>query len=182
VSLLTAAEIEAGLVRTGVPREVAHRRALELAGHPHEFSPADVVADASAIRWPLRLMLPWSYLVSDNVRKKAVVKMVNGTPVAEMMLTSEYRRAMGLTRERAKSHLVISAPVAIPLALTAMVWVPDEMRAHDVPNFSKCALDALEGVIYTKDRWVWDNRWIRAGVDVDAPRAELTILPLLAAA
>jgi hypothetical protein len=38
--------------------------------------------------------------------------------------------------------------------------------------------DALEGVVYTKDRWLDDVRWYRAGVDVDAPRAEITISPI----
>lgn len=42
MSLFSAAEIEAGLVRTGVPREVAHRRALQLAGP----APTPTVAEA----------------------------------------------------------------------------------------------------------------------------------------
>lgn len=132
-----------------------------------------------AIQWPVKLLLPWSHLVSDNVRKMAVAKMVNGKPVAEMMLTSEYRRCKGLIRDKAKAQLGYVELATYPLKLEAAVWVPDDVRAHDVPNFQKCTLDALEGIVYTKDRWVYDSRFYRVGVDVDAPRADVIITPVL---
>jgi Holliday junction resolvase RusA-like endonuclease len=66
---------------------------------------------------------------------------------------------------------------ACPLRLEARVYVPDN-RVHDVVNFSKCVHDALKGTVFTDDQWLHDVRWIRAGVDVDAPRCELTITPL----
>jgi Holliday junction resolvase RusA-like endonuclease len=57
--------------------------------------------------------------------------------------------------------------------------VPDNHpRRHDAVNFAKCTHDALEKLVYTTDHWLYDVRWIRAGVDVDHPRAELTITPL----
>jgi Holliday junction resolvase RusA-like endonuclease len=69
------------------------------------------------------------------------------------------------------------APVEIPVKLEARVWVPDNRR-RDVPNFAKCVHDALEKLVYVNDCWLYDSRWIRAGVDVDHPRAEITITPL----
>lgn len=154
---------------------------LVLAGEtpkPSRAAVPEVVEDAPPIGWPLRILLPWSSLCSDNVRKMAVVKMVHGKPVAEMMLTPEYRRAKGLIRDHARPRVGKALPVAIPLALIARVWVPDDTRAHDVANFAKVTHDALEGVVYTKDRWLYRVTWERAGVDVDAPRAEVTITPL----
>jgi Holliday junction resolvase RusA-like endonuclease len=36
----------------------------------------------------------------------------------------------------------------------------------------------MAGTIFEDDSQLHDVRWIRAGVDVDAPRCELTITPL----
>lgn len=127
--------------------------------------------DLPAIVWPVRLLLPWSYLVSDN-RKYGVIE-------GKLLATSDYRRAKGLVRDMARAKLGTVAPASIPLELTARVWVPDEMRAHDTANFAKCAHDALEGVVYTKDRWLWKTTWEHAGCDIDAPRCELVIRPLM---
>lgn len=130
--------------------------------------------DLPQIVWPVRLLLPWSYLVSDNERHGVI----NG----KLLLTVRYRRAKGLTRELARAKLGQVEPVSYPVRIEARVWVPDDVHAHDVPNFSKCVHDALESVIYTKDRWLWKASWERAGVDVDAPRCELTIVPHLTGA
>jgi hypothetical protein len=135
VSLLTAAEIEAGLVRTGVPREVAHRRALELTAAP-DSTPIPL---ATGIDWPVRLTLPWSCLISDNRR--------HGVIDGKLLLTSDYRRSKGLIRDHARNRLGRVQPATIPLSLTARVWVPDDTRAHDVANFAKATHDALEGVV-----------------------------------
>jgi hypothetical protein len=147
----------------GIPVRASYR--ADATGTPER--PAESLAE---IAWPVRLLLPWSYLVSDNLR--------HGVIDGRLILTSAYRRAKGLIRDAARSKLAGCEPAACPLALVARVWVPDEIRAHDVPNFAKCCHDALESVVYTKDRWLWDTRWIRAGVDVDAPRAEVTITPI----
>jgi hypothetical protein len=134
--------------------------------YPAKPAPMDVLA----ISWPVRLLLPWSYLVSDNQRHG----IING----KLLLTSAYRRGKGLVRDLARAKLGEVEPANVPLALTARVWVPDEIRAHDVCNFAKAVHDALEGVVYTKDRWLYRVEWERAGVDVDAPRCELTITPI----
>ncbi len=65
-------------------------------------------------------------------------------------------------------------PLNIPLTLHACVYVPDE-RPHDVCNFAKCCHDALQRIVYTNDGRLYATYWERSGVDVDAPRAEITI-------
>lgn len=184
---LSADEIERGLVDQGVPREKAKARALELVGggaptvHRSSLtvhkSPAQ--ADRPAIEWPVTLLLPWSYLVSDNAKYVARIAGTMEKPVPKLNLSPEYRRGKGLVHDAARTKLGLVEPAAIPLALEARVWVPDDNRAHDVCNFAKCVHDALEDVVYTKDRWLHDIHWIRAGVDVDAPRCEIRIAPLL---
>jgi hypothetical protein len=147
---------------------------------PHDHATARPVPEAPAIVWPLRFTLPWSHLVSDNCRFAAGTERRGGG----LLLTTDYRRCRGLIRDKVRDLLGHPAPspVAIPLRLEARVWVPDEARAHDVCNFAKAVHDSLQGVVVTNDRWLWDTRWIHAGADVDAPRAELTITPLPAAA
>jgi Holliday junction resolvase RusA-like endonuclease len=133
----------------------------------------------ATIAWPVQLTLPWSCLVSDNAKYVARVAGTMEKPVAKLNLSPEYRQAKERIHELAISKLLGATPAAEPLQLQARVWVPDDLRAHDVPNFAKCVHDALEGAVYVKDRWLWRATWERAGVDVDAPRAEITITPLL---
>ena len=75
----------------------------------------------------------------------------------------------------ARAQLAGFQPADYPVALTARVWMPDRRPGHDVANFAKCCHDALEGLVYVKDEWLYDVHWIRAGVDVDRPRADITI-------
>jgi len=35
--------------------------------------------------------------------------------------------------------------------------------------------DALESIVFANDKQVYDERWQRVGIDVDAPRAEVTV-------
>lgn len=133
------------------------------------------------IVWPVTLLLPWSYLVSDNARYVARVVGARDKPHAKLNLSPDYRRGKGQVAQAARTKLGDVEPVSIALTLEARVWVPDEIRAHDVCNFAKAVHDALQTIVYTNDRWLWDTRWIRAGVDVDAPRCELTIRPITGA-
>lgn len=126
---------------------------------------------------PLLLTVPWSALVSDNDKYAPALR---GTkPV--IILTERYRKAKQRVQEVARD-VVRGAPLAIPLALHARVWVPDNRPGHDVCNFAKCCHDALEGIVYVRDEWLHDPRWTRAGVDVDRPRAEIRITPFLGTA
>lgn len=132
------------------------------------------------IAWPLELVLPWSALESDNRKHGAILTTVGSLrkPVPKLIMQAGYREAKTKARAIARLGVGDAAAVAFPLRLEARVWVPDNRPGHDVANFAKCAHDALEKVVYTSDQYLHDVRWIRAGVDVDAPRAEITITPL----
>jgi Holliday junction resolvase RusA-like endonuclease len=164
----------------GIP-ERSYRTDQSTAEHPSYPAPPAPV-DLPQIVWPVKLLLPWSYLVSDNARYVARIAGSMDHPHAKLNLTPDYRRGKGQVAELARKRLQGAEPASIALRLEARVWVPDEIRAHDVCNFAKAVHDALQGIVYVNDRWLWDTRWIRAGVDVDAPRCELTIAPLIATA
>lgn len=138
--------------------------------------------DPRMLRFPIRLVLPWSHLVSDNDKYGATItRHKHGGTFPRLILTSEYRDAKLKARAVARVAMTVDgllfAPLERPLRLLARVWVPNN-RVHDVVNFSKCCHDALEGAVYTKDSWLHDVQWQKAGVDVDHPRAEITIEPL----
>lgn len=122
------------------------------------------------IAWPVMLRIPWSRLCSDNERHGVI----NG----RLLLTTKYRQSKAAIAALAREQLGDVEPVAIPLAFTGRVWLPDH-RLHDPCNFGKSTQDALAGVVYVDDRWLWRVVWERAGVDVDAPRAELSISPCM---
>lgn len=123
---------------------------------------------------PITLRLPWSALVSDN--DKFVAK--RRGEKAMMVITEPYATAKERIAQLARDTMGNHAALEVPLSLTARVWFPGG-RTNDVTNWCKLVHDALEGIVYTDDRWIHDARWIRAGVDVDAPRCELTIAALL---
>jgi Holliday junction resolvase RusA-like endonuclease len=123
------------------------------------------------ILMPVRLRIPWSALASDNDKYRV------NKEEGRLYATAQYREAKKRIKNLATEAMDGRPAAACPLALVARVYVPDN-RVHDVVNFSKCCHDAMKGVVFTDDQWLHDVRWIRAGVDVDAPRCELTITPL----
>lgn len=154
--------------QTGVPRDRAEATARQQLGLPVVTAPTPTTT-RQPIRFPITLMLPWSALCSDNKKCHA-----HGD---RHMLTPEYLQSRAAIIERTKFQLGDVEPVTHPLALVARVCVPDN-HVHDVPNFAKGVHDALQGIVYKSDAQLWDTRWIRAGVDVDRPRAELTFTSL----
>lgn len=192
MTLLSEDAIARGLEAAGVPPEKAraeakrqHAQYVHVAGTPPN-PPATLTTTpttdayftaAPAIAWPVRILIPWSHLVSDNERKEPYLVHVDGKPAARMRLSRKYAAALERIQQLARNKVGDAAAVAMPLAIRGLVWVPDE-RPHDVANFEKLVHDALEGPLYTNDRWLHDIHWTRAGVDVDAPRAEITITPI----
>ena len=198
-----------GLMKSGVPRRAAEKRADELlAEEARQLAPspfasgrgggktvaleqAAAVAEAAGVHvwrpgttfseatgrglyhWPFRFVLPWSHLVSDNRKYGAIVK--HGSP--KLIHTAEYREAKRLARIAARRAWGDVSPYADGLLeLTARVFFPNDYRKRDAHNFQKCAHDALKGIVIEDDD-ILVPRWIPAGVDVDAPRAELTLHP-----
>lgn len=170
--------IAAGLMsQYGISRELARTKAQQIAGIPtaSDARPVVEIEAMPAIQWPVRMTLPWSFLIADN--RKYAPAMRGDKPV--MLLTQPYRIAKRQTFDLARATLGLPRPepAAIPLSIEAAVWVPDN-HIHDSCNFAKCVHDALEDTVYTKDRWLKRVLWYEAGVDCDRPRADVTIRPL----
>jgi Holliday junction resolvase RusA-like endonuclease len=169
----------ATLLRMKAEREGRSRRATFvtqiLGGYPPTFTVTDtttltaLVLPPQTITRSISLRIPWSALVSDNAK----YGVVNGKLIAQ----KPYRAAKKAIASLAQDAMAGRPPAECPLALHARVWMPDNRR-HDLTNSCKIVHDALEGTIYTDDVWLHRVTWERAGVDVDAPRCELTISPL----
>jgi hypothetical protein len=140
--------------------------------------PTAAVVEAPAmdpIAFPIRIVLPWTALCSDNIHERASLAMVGGKPVPRKVLDARYKAARDKTRKIARDVMRGRDPLSEPLALAARVYLPGGSHRNDAINFSKCAHDALQKIVFDNDRWLYDSRWIRAGIDVDAPRAEIDI-------
>ncbi len=174
---MTPTEIERGLVAQGVPLEHAQRVARALSASP---LPEHVITATPAIVWPVRFVLPWSALVSDNDKYAATLtRSSTGTQYPRLLLTPRYRAAKAKAHVIARDAMGGAQPAAYPLALVAWVWVPDNRPGHDVSNLAKACHDSLEGAVCVKDEWLHDIRWIRVGVDIDSPRAEIEVRAIL---
>lgn len=61
------------------------------------------------------------------------------------------------------------------LTVSIIAWLPDARR-RDLDNLLKAPLDALgHARVYADDSQIHDLRIVRAGVDRDSPRLEITI-------
>jgi Holliday junction resolvase RusA-like endonuclease len=156
-------ETIAALIRRGVPeakaRATVRRQAPTLPQEARE-----------TVALPLTLTLPWSCLRSDNKRFSATVR--NGSPL--LVLHPEYREAKARIEGIARAKVAGCGPDIGPISLDVRVVLPDHRR-HDVSNFAKIIDDALEGIVYQNDFQITKITITKAGVDIDAPRAEITV-------
>lgn len=163
-----------GLVEQGVPREMAEasaRRELALANRlPEQRQTAQEIPD---VIWPIRLTIPWSALVTDNSKFRAAIR---GSQAC-MVIQQGYAHARQRIEQLAQLAMDGAAPVTMPLAFVGRVFMPSQRRI-DPSNCAKLVQDALNKIVYADDAWLYDVRWLNAGVDVDAPRCEVTISPL----
>lgn len=176
-SQLTPDEQVSALVRIGVPREKAERT---VRGEQRE-TVGYVAVVGPPLPLPIRVVLPWSVLISDNDKYGAAIINTSGKHVPKLLLTGRYRAAKETARKLARAAMTVDGylftPLRNALQLNAKVWVPNN-RPHDVANFAKLVCDALEKAVYVNDSQLHRVTWERAGVDVDRPRAELTIGPI----
>lgn len=136
----------------------------------------DTLVVPPATTWPLRFVIPWSRLCTDN-EKYAPTKDRNGQ--ARIILTGRYRDCKAAVRALAREAMGGAPPLDVPLRLQGAVFFPDaRTHAVDATNCAKLVHDACESAVYVNDRQLYDARWYRAGVDVDRPRAEITITPM----
>lgn len=123
--------------------------------------------------FPIRFELPWTALISENRRFLA-----RGNRI---FMTEDYKAARAKATAIARAAMTVDGtvfqPLAMPLCLTARVYVPDR-RVHDVPNFAGAVHNALKKIVYVDDAWIYEARWIRVGVFQDRPRADIEIAPL----
>jgi Holliday junction resolvase RusA-like endonuclease len=88
-----------------------------------------------------------------------------------------YAAAKEKIEQLARFKLAGATPAEQLLELTARVWVPGGRVGNDVANFGKGVHDALEKIVYRNDNQLRATHWLHAGVDVDAPRAEIILTP-----
>lgn len=168
---------ERQLLQLSAQYQIPRARAIELmSGAKVDVQPEPNV-DPS---FPIRLRLPWSALVSDNDKYVGQVRHRKGEqkPHAQLTLTPKYREAKAKVVEIASQVMAGMKKCKQPLRLVCRVWVCDNRPGHDVANFAKGLLDAMQGVVYTNDELLHDVRFIRMGVDVDSPRADVEITPV----
>lgn len=118
------------------------------------------------------IVLPWSALASDNLRKGVV-----GASSREKQgrYDDALARARVLAREAYQGE-----PFAGPARISCVFYMPDNAR-RDVANFSKALFDALKSVVIIDDYWqvLQDVRLRVAGIDADRPRCEITLEALI---
>lgn len=128
-----------------------------------------------ALTKTVRLVLPWSCLVPDNAKYAAGLR-AGG---AFILLSSEYRTAKNRAVEKVEEQMralgAVRFPPKMPLQIEARMYEPNRHKRRDVSNYAKLVHDALTGIVYADDSQLDRVVWIRAGVDVDAPRLELAI-------
>ena len=114
----------------------------------------------------MRLTLPWSVLVSDNAKHGGMVG----------RLTRRYRFGKEALSMVVMSQVRGTRPLytSVPLALVAEFYPPD-LRRRDVTNLCKLMFDAMQGIVYDDDRYLFDVRLLRRAPCAKNPRVELEI-------
>jgi Holliday junction resolvase RusA-like endonuclease len=179
MTLMTESEMRNAMHAQGFTPD-AIERAMRLnfpgapAGHEAKYAPRPTAALPT---FPIRIELPWSALCSDNFREAGSLRMRGGKPYPAKVLTARYKAAKDKARYIAGGVMAGFVALSMPLQLHALVYAPNA-SLHDICNFAKCCHDALEKIVYVNDAQLHRVVWERVGVDVDRPRAEITVSPL----
>lgn len=124
------------------------------------------------------LVLPWSFLVPDNAKYAPAYR--GGRPV--LILSAAYRAGKKKAEDELRDQMTNGAypvhPLQGRLMLVARMFEPNRSSRRDIANYAKMVHDALTGIVYEDDSQLDRVTWIRAGVDIDRPRLELTITVL----
>ena len=113
------------------------------------------------------IVLPWEVLASDNLRKR---------------YKGDGEKAWaGYKNARDNAHLLAIPQVASrpkfptgDVRMSVVFTLPD-LRRRDPNNLTKMICDALTGVAYEDDAQIAAMSWVRAGIDKDGARAEVTV-------
>jgi Holliday junction resolvase RusA-like endonuclease len=140
-----------------------------------------VQAVGPPLTFPIRLVLPWSALCSDNERESPSLSNRGGRPYPIMVKTARFKVAREKVRAVAHAAMTVEGfkfpPLTHALSLVGRLYTPTQRRV-DATNFAKGVQDALSKIVYEDDQQLRDVRWVIAGPHTDAPRAEIEILPL----
>lgn len=123
------------------------------------------------------ITIPWKFLALANHRLMPVVRWIDRAPKAVLITAPDYRQAKESAEYHIKSQWRGMEMLTGPLQLVALCYFPDK-RKRDAVNISKMVCDAMNGLVYVDDSQIEDERWIKAGIDKENPRAELSITPL----
>lgn len=132
---------------------------------------------APVLTFPVRIVLPWSALCSDNERECPSLTKRHGETVPIMVKTSRFKSAREAVRTIARLAMAGAKPATQPLALVGKLYTPTQRRV-DATNFAKGVQDALSKIVYVDDAQLQDVRWVKVAMDIDHPRAEIEIRPL----
>ncbi len=140
----------------------------------------------------ISLVLP--YPVSANrYWRHGLLQSKHGKPHPVTFLTpeaKEYRYAVSLIARRAGLVQPYDCRVSLDIRLyphrpqdwqarqrkLGALW-DDTVQCIDLGNCEKVLADALQGVIYTDDRWIWDEHKRRMEPDGGEARVEITVQP-----
>lgn len=81
-------------------------------------------------------------------------------------------------KERAREIVKLNWPgmlYTVPVLLDVRLYVPNEQR-RDVLNYAKLIADVLTGIVYRDDSLIHEAHFTRE-IDIDRPRAEITVRP-----
>jgi Holliday junction resolvase RusA-like endonuclease len=158
----TRATVRAGRVKGG---------GYSLGVIPGLDSPAMAIVRPAAVS----LSLPWSTLMPDNNRHCIV--MTEGSP--RILTTQEYRARKKRAREQLEAQLGDGwRAIAVPVRVRLELIEPNRTAKRDILNYQKLVCDAMTGLVYVDDSLIDDAHWKRGAVDIDRPRAEITVSPL----
>lgn len=123
---------------------------------------------------PMKIVLPWSVLVSDN-EKYGLLKTKTG---GRITLKPLYRLAKRRGAEIARDMWGDAPPFTGPVVFRGVLIEPNRRERRDIVNYGKLVQDVLKGVAYVDDSQIDVADWIRGAPDIDAPRLEITITPI----
>ncbi|HEY2851152.1 MAG TPA: RusA family crossover junction endodeoxyribonuclease [Gemmatimonadaceae bacterium] len=99
-----------------------------------------------------------------------------------LILSAAYRAGKKKAEDELRDQMTNGAypvhPLQGRLMLVARMFEPNRSSRRDIANYAKMVHDALTGIVYEDDSQLDRVTWIRAGVDIDRPRLELTITVL----
>lgn len=122
------------------------------------------------------LVIPWKYVQHDNHRLMPA-RPRQGQYTARLITAPEYRMAKAAAELLIKHQWKHAERLNGAIALTARCFFPDK-RKRDAGNYRKLLTDAMSGICYSDDGQLEDERWIKAGIDKERPRIEITVSPI----